>query len=233
MTVSALERTVMPLKGLAIWKQAVRFHFSHWKRLLPVFPLLFFPVVSDALHSLLIRQKVHRKDLLPGQAARDVWSLLPSLLAMKLYFEGTALLWTLVPIYGIIQGVRHRLRWAMASNVLVFEGLSGKAGCRRCREIVQDLPAGIGVRTLITLPSLLFTGILLAWLIGGSLFNPFYAYGFWGFMVAIFWIAIPGLGAVNTFLYLATHKDNEPDRVVTEQEKGQGADFWSMVYPTP
>lgn len=201
----------MRFGSLAIWKQAVGFHFSYWKNLLPVFPLLCFPVVGDALHSLLISQKVQRKGLFPGQAARDVWNLLPSLLTMKLYFEGAALLWGLIPIYGIIQGVKHRLYWAMASNVLVFEGLSGEAGRNRCRKLVQDFPAGIGVRTLVTVPLLLSTGFLLAWLIGGSFFEPLYSYGFWGYIVAIFWIVIPGSGAVNTFLYLATNTDKKRD----------------------
>lgn len=201
----------MPLRGLGIWKQAVRFHLSHWKGLLPVFPLLFVPVVNDGLHSVLISQAVRRKDLFPGQATREVWRLLPSLLAMKLYFEGAALLWSLVPIYGIIPGIRHRMRWAMASNVLVFEGVSGQAGRNRCREIVQGLPAGIGVRTLVTVPSLLFTGILLAWLVGGTFFEPLYAYGLWGLMVATLWIVLPGSGAVNTFLYLATQPDRKPE----------------------
>ncbi len=202
----------MPLGGLAIWKQAVGFHLGYWRSLLPVFLLLFVPVVNDGLHSVLISQEVRRKELFPGQAAREVWRLLPSLLAMKLFFEGATLLWALVPIYGIIPGIKHRMRWAMASNVLAFEGLSGQAGRNRCREIVQGLPAGIGVRTLVTVPSLLFTSILLAWLVGGSFFEPLYAYGLWGVIVATLWIVLPGSGAVNTFLYLAI----QPDRNRTE-----------------
>ena len=192
----------MRFRSLAVWKQAVIFHLTYWKKLLPVFPLLCFPVVGDALHSLLISQEVQRKNLFPGQAARDVWSLLPSLFAMKLYFEGAAFLWGLIPIYGIIQGVKHRLHWAMASNVLVFEGLSGAAGRNRCRELVRDFSRGIGARTLVTVPSLLITGFLLAWLIGGTFFGPFYPYGFWVLIATMFWIIIPGSGAVNTFLYL-------------------------------
>jgi len=191
----------MRSKSLAIWNQALSFHFSNWKTLLPVFPLLCLPVVGDVLHSLLISQKVQGKDLLPRQAIREVWSLLASLLSMKLYFEGAALLWSFVPIYGIIRDVRHRLHWAMASNVLVFERLSGEAGRHRCRELIQK-EFSMGVRTLVTVPVLLIVGFLLTWLIGGMFVETSYSYGFWVLIAAIFWITIPASGAVNTFFYL-------------------------------
>ncbi len=205
----------MHFRSLAIWKQAVSFHLTYWKDLLPALPLLCLPVVGDALHSLLISQKVQRKDIFPGQAVREVWSLLPSLLAMKLYFEGAALLWGFIPIYGIIQGIKHRLYWAMASNVLVFEGLSGEAGRNRCRELVQDFSRGMEVRTLVTVPSIMITGFLLAWVICGTFFETSYSCGFWVFIAAIFWIIIPGSGAVNTFLYLEMHKSKDEIKVQT------------------
>jgi hypothetical protein len=191
----------MPSKSLAIWNQSLAFHLSNWKPLLPVFPLLCLPVVGDVLHSLLIAQKVRGKELLPAQAVREVWSLIPSVLTMKLYFEGAALLWSFVPIYGIIRDIRHRLHWGMASNVLVFEKLSGEAGRNRCRELIQK-EFSIGVRTLLTVPTLLIVGFLLAWLVGGMVLEAFYAFGFWVLIAVIFWMVIPASGAVNTFFYL-------------------------------
>jgi len=191
----------MPSKSLAIWKRSLSFHFSNWKTLLPIFILLCLPVVGDVLHSLLIAQKIQGKPLRPGQAVREVWSLLPSVLRMKLYFEGAALLWGFVPIYGIIRDIRHRLHWAMASNVLVFENLSGEAGRNRCRELIQEA-FSMGVRTLVTVPVLLMVGFLLAWLIGGMVWEAFYSYGFFVLIVASFWIIIPGSGGANTFFYL-------------------------------
>jgi len=191
----------MRFKSLDIWNQALNFHFTNWKILLPVFPLLCLPVVGDALNSLLINQKVKSKKLLIGQALREVWSLLPSLFSMKLYFEGAAFLWSFVPIYGIIRDVRHRLHWAMASNVLVFEKFSGEAGRKRCRELIQEA-FSLGVRTLITVPVLLIVGFLLTWLIGGMFVETSYSYGFWVLIAAMFWVTIPASGAVNTFFYL-------------------------------
>jgi hypothetical protein len=191
----------MPSKSLAIWKRSLSFHFSNWKTLLSIFPLLCLPVVGDVLHSLLIAQKIQGRRLHPAQAVREVWSLLPSVLRMKLYFEGAALLWGFVPIYGIIRDIRHRLHWAMASNVLVFENLSGEAGRNRCRELIQET-FSMGVRTLVTVPVLLMVGFLLAWLIGGMVWEAFYSYGFFVLIVASFWIIVPGSGAANTFFYL-------------------------------
>ena len=196
----------MPSKSLAIWNQSLTFHLSNWKPLLPVFPLLCLPVVGDVLHSLLIAQKVQGKELLPVQAVREVWRLFPSVLTMKLYFEGAALLWSFVPIYGIIRDIRHRLHWAMASNVLVFENLSGEAGRNRCRELIQK-EFSMGVRTLVTVPVLLIVGFLLAWLVGGMVFEGFYSFGFWVLIAVIFWIIIPASGAVNTFFYLQITKN--------------------------
>ncbi len=191
----------MPSKSLAIWKRSLSFHSTNWKTLLPIFPLLCLPVVGDVLHSLLIAQKIQGNGLRPAQAVREVWGLLPSVLGMKLYFEGAALLWGFIPIYGIIRDIRHRLHWAMASNVLVFENLSGEAGRNRCRELIQEaFPSG--VRTLFTVPSLLLVGFLLVWVISGTFFDVFYSYGFLIFIVVSFWIVIPGSGAANTFFYL-------------------------------
>jgi hypothetical protein len=158
-------------------------------------------VVGDVLHSLLIAQETQGKRLRAAQAVREVWSLLPSVFTMKLYFEGAAVLWGFVPIYGIIRDIRHRLHWAMVSNVRVFENLSGEAGRNRCRELIQEtFPAG--VRTLFTVPSLLFVGFLLAWVISGTFYDALYPYGFLILIVVSFWILIPGSGAANTFFYL-------------------------------
>jgi hypothetical protein len=127
---------------------------------------------------------------------------------MKLYFEGAALLWGFVPIYGIIRDIRHHLHWAMASNVLVFEGLSGGAGRNRCRELIQE-SFSLGVRTLVTVPGLLFVAFILAWVMSGMFFEALYSYGFWVLIAAVFGMVIPLSGAVNTFLYLAIAKRDQ------------------------
>lgn len=127
----------MRFRSLLIWKRALAFHLVNWASLLPILPFLCFPVVGDALSSLLIRQKVHGAGILPWEALRSVWSLIPRLLGMKLCFEAIGILWALVPIFGILPSIKHRLYWSMASNVLVFEGLSGEVGRNRCRELIE------------------------------------------------------------------------------------------------
>jgi len=160
------------------------------------------------------------------QAVREVWRNLLPLLSMKLYFEGAAVLWGFIPIYGIIKGIRHRLHWAMASNVLVFEKLSGEAGRKRCRELIQEA-FSLGVRTLLTVPALLIVGFLLAWLVAGMVFEAFYSVGFWVLIAVIFWMSIPASGAVNTFLYLEIQKDLNPSAQTggTEKTSGSGLTF--------
>lgn len=192
----------MSLGSLGIWKQAIRFHIKNWSKLLPVFPLLVIPVLTDALHSLLIKQEIESGEVLPSQAVKQVWGLIPSLLGIKLYFECAAALWGFVPIYGIIQGAKHRMYWAMGSNVLVFENLSGKAARERCRELVKGFLGGIGVRTLITVPALLVTVFLILSVINASFVETSSTYGVWAFILLVFWIAIPASAAVNTFFYI-------------------------------
>jgi hypothetical protein len=192
----------MLLRSCGIWKEALTFYVAFRKHLVLVFPLLCFPIVGDGLHSLLIKQSIQEGILTPGKALQQAWRFAPSLLGMKLWFEAIALLWGFVPLYGIIQDIKYRLYWAMASNVLVFEGLSGKAGRERCRELVNECSRGLGGGTLITIPILLYVVILLGWVVGGTFWESFHSYGFWILIAAMFLVAIPVSGAVNTFLYL-------------------------------
>jgi hypothetical protein len=199
----------MQFRSLFIWKRAVGFHLIHSMSLLAVLPMLCFPVVGDALNSLLIQQKVHGAGIFPWIAVRNVWSLAPRLFVMKVYFESIGLFWSLVPIYGILPAIKHRLYWAMASNVIVFEGLSGQPGRDRCRELIENFSGGLAVRTLITVPALLFTAFVIIWLITGTIYEVAYSCGFWTLIFLIFWVAFPVSGAVNTFLYLEMVKSQQ------------------------
>ena len=192
----------MRFRALLIWKRAIGFQLSHWTSLLPVVPFLCLPVVGDVLSSVLIRQKVHGAGILPWEALRRAWTLVPRLLAMKIYFETIGLLWALVPFYGILPGIKHRLYWAMASNVLVFEGLSGEVGRNRCRELIEEFSRGLGIRTLNTVPSLLLTGFVIVWIVAGSVFEAVYSYGFGALIFLSVWVVFPASSAVNTFFYL-------------------------------
>ena len=200
--------------AFSVWRDAAWFHVRYWRDLTGIFPLLLLPVLGDLMHSQLIRQSLKEKNLSCGKAFREGWGNFLPLLRMKLSFEVPAILWGLIPIYGYIRAIRHRMYWAMASNVMVFEGLSGTAGRDRCRELIGKYSRGSGVRTLVIMPSFILVTILLAWMVIGSVYEPLYSYGFWIFLAACFWVFIPWSGAANTFFYLQLI---ECDRSKTEE----------------
>jgi hypothetical protein len=175
-----------------------------------ILPFLCIPVMGDVLHSIIIKQETEGETAHASQAVREAWRHARSLIGMKLYFEGAAILWGFVPIYGTLRGVRDRLYWAMASNVLVFEGLTGKAGRDRCRQIYQD-GFSVGIRTLLTVPGLLVCALITLWAVGGAFGDAIHAYGFWIVLVGILWITIPASGAVNTYLYLKMVKQEKAE----------------------
>ena len=188
--------------AFSVWRDATRFHLRYWRDLAGIFPLLLVPVLSDLLHSLLIRQSLEDKNLSRGKALRDGWGNILSVFAMKLSFEVSAFLWGLIPIYGYIKAIRHRLYWGMASNVMVFEGLSGAAGRNRCRELIDKYSQGLGARTLVIIPSFILVAILLAWAVSGIAYEPLFSYGLLIVVAACFWLSVPWSGAANTFFYL-------------------------------
>ena len=122
------------------------------------------------------------------------------LLTMKLYFWFRSLLWSLVPIYGIVKDFRYRMYWAMASNVAVFESLFGKDGRKRCIELVENDFSGIGARTFVTIPGLLVVFCFLYLAIFSDVFKV--SLGFWMVIFASYWISVPVAATVNTLYYL-------------------------------
>ncbi|TFB09271.1 hypothetical protein E3V36_07080 [Candidatus Marinimicrobia bacterium MT.SAG.2] len=188
--------------AFSIWTDSAIFYVTHLSHLLLLFPLLCVPIVTDALQSLLIRQKTQGQVLSPLSAARQVWPFVVPLFRIKLLFEVRALLWGMIPIYGWVRAIKDRLHWAMASNVVVFEGLSGKAAHDRCRELIDKYSAGIGNRALFTVPTAISVMFLIAWVVAGTIYQPFYAQGFWLFLLMMFCLIVPWSGAANTLLYL-------------------------------
>jgi hypothetical protein len=208
----------MKFRGFEIWKKSIRFHFVHFSDFFPLFPLFFVPILGDALQTILIQQVYRGNVLSVKQSLSKSFKIIHPLFSMKLYFEFVAFLWSFIPIYGIIQGVKHRQYWAMASNVIVFEGLSGQAGRERCCKLIETSPAGVGVRTLVTIPALLVVGYLLAWLFAGSIQEAFYSYGFWALFLFAYWLAVPISGAVNTFYYLSI-RDGEKKEYINDHKE--------------
>jgi len=119
---------------------------------------------------------------------------------MKLYFEGMAFLWAFIPIYGYIKAMELRARWAMASNVVIFEKLTGYPGIERCTQLVDLFPEGMFVRTLVTIPTIVIILLLTLTVIAATIFET--SFPFWIFLFVFLFIVFPLSGSVNTHLYL-------------------------------
>lgn len=209
----------MNIKSIDIWKLAFTFHFRYWKRLIPVFPFLFVPVFSDALHSLTIRHVMNKEEYENHKLIDTAKVLFLPLLLMKLHFWSRAVLWGFIPILGIIKDFRYRMYWAMASNVAVFEGVFGEVGRKRCIELVDNDFSGIGARTFVTIPGLLVVLCFLCLVIFSGIFKS--SLGFWMVIFAIYWISVPVSATVNTLYYLHLNKEEpieESDKIADLKE---------------
>jgi hypothetical protein len=185
-----------------VWARALRYHWDGRRRLVYLLPALCVPFLSDVLHSVLIAREARDGTLDPRGALREALRALPSLVRMKLAVELRAMAWSFVPIYGMIQGVRHRVAWAMASNVLVFEGLRGGAGCERCLGIADGPHAGLATRTLVVAPSVAMVALMLVWAVLATWVEREYSYTTWIVFAAVLYFLVPGSAAANSFLYM-------------------------------
>jgi hypothetical protein len=200
--------------ALRVWIRVIKFQLENLKTLLYLFPLLWIPVYADALHTALVRQTLQGRKPDRAEAAREALTAFLPLLGMKLYFFVATLLWSVIPIYGIIKDVRYRLYWAMASNVILLEGLSGSEGRKRCRELIESSSSGFALRTLFTLPSLLAT----AFLVLGA-YSAMYSMNafFWICLLLLLWLVIPASATANTFAYLNLVESEKREGMLGEQ----------------
>ncbi len=192
--------------SLAVWKRALLFHLHNWNNLLLISPLLLLPVVTDVLHTVLIRQTLERKGLVVGSAVLQAFRALPALIALKFYFWCQGLLWSFVPLYGWIKDIDIRICWAMASNVLVFERASTTNCRRRCWELAQHPQKGMAIRTLITVPAILVASSLVAFSIISLFIESKLV--FWIWIVVVLWVLLAGSAAANTYTYLRIENRN-------------------------
>ena len=189
----------MVMPSVEPWRCAARFHAAHAGQLLPWLPVLCTPILSDVLHSCLIRQTRRGESLRVGAALADSMRALPATLALKIVFEAQGLLWGLLPIVGIPRVIHHRICWGLASNVVVFEGRRGADGRARCDALANASDVH-GVRALFLIPVLLVIAIIVManvvvpWLQSRAVF--------WIGIAGVLWVVVPASAAVNTFFYL-------------------------------
>lgn len=188
--------------NLDLWWKALAFHWRHWSDVVVVFPLLFVPVFADTLHAILVRQEVSTNGRVALFAAtKEAARYSFDVFFMKFYFEFAAALWGYVPGYGWFRDYQLRTNWAMVSNVVAFEGLSGPIGRHRCVEVAKKIPLDRSARILVTIPSLLIFVYMTIIGVGTYAFDtPVF---FWVFGFIILWTVFPWAGVVNTYLYLS------------------------------
>ena len=164
----------------------------------------------------MIKQTTKNEKLSVRNALSHIGSIFPPLFSMKFVFWIKAVLWGLVPIYGIIQGSKYVVYSVMASNVLVFEGLSGTEGRDRCRELYEADPDRLGTRTFITIPALALTLFIILFTVSVEIFDS--SIPFWLWIIISTWIVLPISGALNTLYYLRFREFTDSPVMASENQ---------------
>jgi hypothetical protein len=175
-----------------------------------ILPLLFVPVITDALHTLLIAQHRRNQQLNVRQAVIQAVDSSGALLRVKalLWLRGS--LWAMLPIIGWVNAIKMGLAWGLCSDVLLLEGKMGTACRERSVELSQSAEAGFLVRSLITIPTILLISGAVPYVVADTFVG-----GSWPFFVWLtfwFWVMLPASGAANTFAYLAILSPSHSER---------------------
>jgi hypothetical protein len=150
----------------------------------------------------LIRQAIVARGVIePVRAIAEAMKLFPSFAATKLRLYLVASLWSFLPIIGWYKDFRFRLKWAMVSNVKVFE--SGKKGSvpGRLETLANLIIEKKRTNALLVIPVLFQTGLLIVITIGITTFAS--SVFLWVGLIGVAWIALPASAIVNTLVYLS------------------------------
>lgn len=183
-----------------IWRRVFSFYLDHLPELLAIFPLLFLPVFTDTLHTILIQQHVRRQALRMNDSLMQAVDTTLPLFGVKWGFWWRSAMWGMIPLIGWVKDAQLRVAWGMASNVMLFEGTRGAACRERCENISRHADPSLLIRSLITVPVLLYMSTVVLYVIGEQLVG-----GGWLFVLSLvfaFWIGLPASAAANTFAYL-------------------------------
>jgi hypothetical protein len=148
----------------------------------------------------------------PLRAIRETLVLIPSFALTKFILFFFASLWSFVPFIGWYKDLRYRLRWAMVSNVHVFEGSSTDLSLQRSDDLVDLMIEKKKADALLTIPILLYVVLLSVLMIISSMIQLSILFWISGIVVA--WIIFPGSAMVNTLVYLSITKDAIPEEVI-------------------
>jgi uncharacterized integral membrane protein len=206
------------ISNVALWRKAVRFHLRYHVELLPVLPLLFIPMWTDCYHSIVIRRaNENNGHIHTGEAVGRAFKLFPTFVSKKFGIFAIAYLWGLIPIIGWYKAYRFRIKWAMVSNVLVFEKLKGQSIYKRCDELANRVIKEKRSSALWVIPSLLFFLFLLLFLLGTSAMES--SFFFWVSVVLSIYLFLPCSAVVNTLVYLSVTNKLPAERMKKKSVK--------------
>lgn len=189
----------MKRTGLSIWRQVIGFHLSNPHLVLPLLPFLLLPFFGDILYTVLIREQQKQQPVSLLHCLLTAAKSVPELLMLKIAFGMAGAVWSFIPIVGWYKSYRFGICWSMAANVLIYEKGMVPDAFDRCRELADRVPS-LGMSTMLRIPFLFMVFLIIFLAVGAHVYDTkgtFYAYG-----IALYML-IPGLGAANTFLYLA------------------------------
>lgn len=203
--------------GIRMWLRVAGFFLRHPLTLLILAPLLFVPLLADALITALIAQERESGRLQPVAAVQRALRVMPAFIRLKLFYFARSVAWALIPIYGLIRDIDERLAWAMSSNVIMLEDRTDFATARaRCEALVAQF-RGECIRVLFTVPVTLMSLIFIALALANA------TWMFWCTFGALIFLVLPASAAANTYLYLW----------MRAAEEAQGAPLQPDTNPRP
>jgi hypothetical protein len=188
--------------NLKLWKRALLFHVRHRRDLFPLIPILIIPLWTDCYHSVLVKQEIENDGkIMPFSGIWDTLELMPSFVVTKFKFFFVAFLWSFLPVIGWYKDFSYRIKWAMVSNVIVFEKLKDVKAEKRCENLSNIVVYHKRTNSLLAIPTILFFCILIFYTLTASTYMS--SILFWISILAVCWILLPVSAVANTFVYLS------------------------------
>jgi hypothetical protein len=188
--------------GLDYWRIAHKFY---WRQLgiFPFYaPLFMIPLFTDCLHANIFREEMEHGDHISVfRVLAETFKTFPRFIRVKLILFMGAFLWSNIPLIGWFFDFNYRIRWAMSSNVVVFENLSGKIARDRCKVLADNIIHEKETGVLFAIPNILSSILICAFAVSITFFK--FSLLLLLFYFGALWILLPASAAVNTLLYLS------------------------------
>ena len=157
---------------------------------------------TDCLHANIIREEIEHNDRTSiTRVLLETFRTFPRFIRVKIFFFICALIWGYIPFIGWFVDFHYRIRWAMCSNVVVFENLSGDKARDRCKLLADKIIQAKQTGVLFAIPNILIFLFVLIFAVSITLLRT--SLFLWLLYFGCLWIVLPASAAVNTILYLS------------------------------